>query len=559
MTRTKTRALANWPNNAVSVLDYGAVGDGVTDDTAAIQAALDASTQVYIPPARYRITDVLYVRTNSHVIGGGTCELYPDNASNKPTILAWDDNPPASSKGNWTDIGEGEDDPEFAPALVLSGPNTCITDLTILSQSNWHAGVFIPGTESHRIQGCKINGNPKAGLYVDATWSDRNTTLINARGSEITPSPGPVEIIVSDCYLRGKWAMYIKGSSRDSAADNILKDDWVWGYNGTSDISVVSTQFRAASSSLAPGDTNGGGQFYMSAKGSFADYTNNEFRGPKFVNCVFRTNSSFHAYIDWAKEIAFTNLTGETGGVYRDDKGNSWFEVTSNCRSVSLDNSSLQFLQWAQDGVADPGGNRWTYNKNKVPILVTDNTQGFISSPVIYSDYRTTNSPTKIFGGEGGQGVHLMDASLDTPKVVFQAYNDGGTPTIRTGDNVEFGTSFSTKELLFKSGNTPVFSIQEVSFGNGRLVIDNSIAPRTDSGAGLGTSGLAWGGVYANTYNVKVNGSSTFAEIQSGNGNPNGNVTAPAGSLYLNNDGGANNTLWVKETTGNTNTGWVAK
>lgn len=31
MTRTKTRALANWPNNTVSVLDFGAVGDDTRD------------------------------------------------------------------------------------------------------------------------------------------------------------------------------------------------------------------------------------------------------------------------------------------------------------------------------------------------------------------------------------------------------------------------------------------------------------------------------------------------------------------------------------------------
>ena len=66
MTRTKTRALANWPSNAVSVLDFGAVGDGVTDDSAAIQRAVDyIGTQegggtIHFPNGSYVVRTAIY-------------------------------------------------------------------------------------------------------------------------------------------------------------------------------------------------------------------------------------------------------------------------------------------------------------------------------------------------------------------------------------------------------------------------------------------------------------------------------------------------------------------
>lgn len=57
----------------VNARTYGAVGDGVTDDTAAIQAALDAAegstSVVYIPTGVHIISDTLYV-PNKVVLGG---------------------------------------------------------------------------------------------------------------------------------------------------------------------------------------------------------------------------------------------------------------------------------------------------------------------------------------------------------------------------------------------------------------------------------------------------------------------------------------------------------
>lgn len=58
-------------NEMVSVKDYGAVGNGVTDDTASIQAAMDAYDYVYFPAGTYNITTLRFKRNNQVIYGAG--------------------------------------------------------------------------------------------------------------------------------------------------------------------------------------------------------------------------------------------------------------------------------------------------------------------------------------------------------------------------------------------------------------------------------------------------------------------------------------------------------
>ena len=57
---------------AANVKDFGAVGDGVADDTKAIQAAIDATERgaVWVPPGRYVVTDFIRIAKSGVVLRG---------------------------------------------------------------------------------------------------------------------------------------------------------------------------------------------------------------------------------------------------------------------------------------------------------------------------------------------------------------------------------------------------------------------------------------------------------------------------------------------------------
>ena len=84
--------LATYLHNrhVVSVKDFGAVGDGTTDDYLACQAALDSGNHVYFPPpsVRYLTTQTLNIGSNQVVFGGGMGNTnVQGSASGTPTKI----------------------------------------------------------------------------------------------------------------------------------------------------------------------------------------------------------------------------------------------------------------------------------------------------------------------------------------------------------------------------------------------------------------------------------------------------------------------------------------
>jgi len=69
------RTMDDKMRDMISVKDFGAVGDGVSDDTLAIQQALTAYNNVFMPRGTYRITAPIVLTQRQSIFGGGQTSI----------------------------------------------------------------------------------------------------------------------------------------------------------------------------------------------------------------------------------------------------------------------------------------------------------------------------------------------------------------------------------------------------------------------------------------------------------------------------------------------------
>jgi hypothetical protein len=263
--------LYNRIHDFVDVKDYGATGNGVTDDTTAIQAAINGAGvggAIYFPPGTYLVSSTITCLNSQVIYGSGANQTVIQRNGNYGNTLSWSSAGAAQVRGLWFNHSQWYVQGEASlPNLATSGAHLYMPDaqqaliencffwrlpygleldgssLTTI-RNNWFQGVWDPANagcqegvaciwlnnqvancEIIKIEGNYINGAKSAARNITYTASDGSQTV--SRNQNIGPQFGILIAGCEDLLVEGNFigAQYTAGlySNFNAASTNL---DW---------------------------------------------------------------------------------------------------------------------------------------------------------------------------------------------------------------------------------------------------------------------------------------------------------------------------------------------
>ena len=189
---------------SVSVKDFGAVGDGVTDDTVAIQAAINSvqttgGGKIELPPGTYKISSPLILSGSVGVWLTGTWASIIKNVGTTDAIQ----------------IGDTSTD-KTADIRLLG--------FQILGQAGTGIGIYAKRQHSLRIEGVRTQFCGGDGIRLDgcyATWVIRNYTNNNGgNGIRVTgiaaAGNDDIQVIGNRCLANAAKGIYVDNTAYSS-------------------------------------------------------------------------------------------------------------------------------------------------------------------------------------------------------------------------------------------------------------------------------------------------------------------------------------------------------
>jgi hypothetical protein len=313
---------------AANVKDFGAVGDGVTDDTAAIQAAIDYATgrgaTILCPQGTYLISSTLSwpvdwpvilkgegVET-THINYTGSSDLFDmyDAGSSTKYVKSSIEDMRISGNGSTSVNGLN----------IRNGYAIALRNVRIY---NFEVGVRIERTWSVILDFVRIDSCSQVGLELHSEANNIVCTccefLDNAKGIY---TAGARAILFSGCTIEANtsYGAHVTATTADSQSENIVFEGCYIEGNTTAEI-FVSTE----SGSVHPDNTVIRDCYFVCLTGR-ADkgVRANQADGLVIDSCYFSTGTATYAYSLYisdsgtVSDIRFgTNKDSSTNGVYR--------------------------------------------------------------------------------------------------------------------------------------------------------------------------------------------------------------------------------------------------
>jgi len=215
-----------------NVKAYGATGDGITDDTTAIQAAFNASTNVYFPSGTYIMCSVTITNDGTHIHGDGVTSVLRFKTGETGTMLIAGTNRIIVSKVRLAGgVNSDYEDIEAMTAdrsglSLMSNKNTIITEITIDGFQN--TGLLVTNTEKTSL----FNRFSVLNSKISSCWIGIETGLDEENytkysGLEIyycryavMLGCGNINFANSNLY-KNYYAFYVDGTRPNDAHGNI--------------------------------------------------------------------------------------------------------------------------------------------------------------------------------------------------------------------------------------------------------------------------------------------------------------------------------------------------
>ena len=554
-----SRLLTSKVGDVVSVKDFGAVGNGTTDDTTVIQAAINSLSSggtLTFPPGNYKCNSGLTVSANDVILvfEGGAKLSYTT-----PTLSL------LAVTGLRCKLFNATID---APA-VFDGTNAVVTYAVVNVQAeNFaaesctlnnvpRAGFWFNNVNNGSIQGCTVNGGTTEGFFTGS-----NTVHFG-----IVIDPGPTgsqgNFIIANNFInrcvQGAGSGNIGAASQEQSmtiSGNVFELCWNHGWYSAglaNGISVTGNAFNACQVPIALTGSNHtvtSNAIVVATTGSGL-ITDNELTGISLrdpVNCIVSNNSIKGENVNAGAVIGLDDLSGVDGN--NKVEGN----IVSN-NTIEITNSSVagvNAIRLTALSASNVSNNIISGNIIRAPGRSSEGLIQIVGGSSAVSQNNSVVDNVIIANGQRGsqstgiQFINVVDSDVTNNKIrcEFDAASASFFFAIDIAACTRVTVESNQARCTASFGqNTQIRGVQESTSGSANLILNNRFTVDLTKATFILFNLLTTSGIRVE---------------HAGTGTPEGSIISAVGGLWRRTDGGTSTTLYVKES-GTSNTGWVAK